>query len=362
MRANDCKRCGGPGVRIALTAMAMALVFAGCEPERVVIRTGPGGVAGRHVGIAWLGEAGGVAREEATAYVEAMIELDADATILDARLLYFERIDGYWTTRQSGNAYVAVDFTVTPTPATPGREYRPGNAMFTLYTANQMSLYAVAVSPDGVVAAAIVEPLTRYRFELKFPIGFDYDTRMDALTLDSGLVVPTTRASTGAWLNPAAWDELADRHLLAFHDYSHVLTDTGVFKGLDGASPVRALLEAMGVAFAEDRPVELAPRYGYFGLGGWGGNYTAIARYLTGRNAREQTALVDWSAQRYAGSIDAQRRFGVEVVTGATITAQNSLDGIAGATVRVSRESTAYQRALVQAGILTEDEVIIGRF
>ena len=76
----------------------------------------------------------------------------------------------------------------------------------------------------------------------------------------------------------------------------------------------------------------------------------------------ELTSLVDWSAQRYAGSIDAENRFGVDATTGATRTAQNSVDAIAGATVRVSRESTAYQRALVAAGILDESEVVIGRF
>jgi len=33
-----------------------------------------------------------------------------------------------------------------------------------------------------------------------------------------------------------------------------------------------------------------------------------------------------------------------------------------GATVRISRESTSYQRALVEAGILDESDVVIGRF
>ena len=349
-------------VRAGLAALALAVLGTGCEPERVTIQAGPAGYAGRHVGYTWQGEARGAARDEANAYVEALLELDADANILDARFLYFQQVDGYWTTRQSGNAYVAVDFEVEPAPATLGAGYRPGRSMFTIYTANPMSFYAVAVNDAGVAAVTIVEPLTRYRFEMKFPAGFDYAARMDTLTLGSGLVVPTARASTGAWLSPADWDELADRHLFDFHDYSHVLNDTGVFAGLDGGSSVRDFLASMGVAFDGDRPAAMAPRYGYFGLGGWIGNYDAIARYLIGRNAREVTALVDWSAQRYAGSIDDRNRFGVDVVTGATRTAQNSVDGIAGATVRVSRESTAYQRALVAAGILSEDAVVIGRF
>ncbi len=50
------------------------------------------------------------------------------------------------------------------------------------------------------------------------------------------------------------------------------------------------------------------------------------------------------------------------MAAGATKTAQDSLDGIAGATVRMSRESTSFQRALVAAGILTEEDVIKGRF
>ena len=54
--------------------------------------------------------------------------------------------------------------------------------------------------------------------------------------------------------------------------------------------------------------------------------------------------------------------FGIDVVSGATKTAQNSTDGIAGATVRMSRESTSYQRALVKSGIISEEDVIKGRF
>jgi hypothetical protein len=49
--------------------------------------------------------------------------------------------------------------------------------------------------------------------------------------------------------------------------------------------------------------------------------------------------------------VNENNEFGVDVQTGATRTIQNSTDGISGATVRMSRESTSYQRALVDAGI-----------
>jgi Na+-transporting NADH:ubiquinone oxidoreductase subunit NqrC len=65
---------------------------------------------------------------------------------------------------------------------------------------------------------------------------------------------------------------------------------------------------------------------------------------------------------RWSKAINDDNFFGVDVVSSATKTAQNSVDGISGATVRISRESTSYQRALVKAGILEEKEVIKGRF
>ncbi len=342
--------------------VALAVALTGCEPERVVIEAGPAGFAGRHVGYSWLGEARGVPFEEASAFVEAMLELDENANITNARFLYFEKRDGYWTTRQSGNAYVSVDFSINPTPATLGSEYRAGRSMFTVYTASPMSFWAAAVSNDGVVAVRVSEPLTRFWHEMKFPPDFDFDQPISTLTLGSGLAVPTARSSGGAWLQPKSWDELADKYFFYYHDYSHVLRDHGIFEGISGESSIREFLSRMEIAFEENRPVAMPTRYGYFGIGGWVGNYAAIERYVTGRNAREFTSLVDWTAQRYAGSIDAQNRFGVDVVSGATRTAQNSVDAISGATVRVSRESTAYQRALVQAGILTESDVVIGRF
>lgn len=345
-----------------LATAATIVLLAACEPERVVIETGPAGFAGYHVGYSWSGEAGGTAFEEAGAYIETVLELDEDANILSASMRYWQRVDGFWTTRQSGNALVTVDFSVDPTPATLSSPFVPGDSMFSIYTVSVMSLYAVAVDGDGTVAATIVEPLTRHRFEMKFPPGFDYRVQMNELTLGSGLVVPTVRTAGGAFLSPSTWDELADRHLFDLHEYSHVLNDVGVFADIDGRSSVRSFLGSIGVGFDGDRPVAMSPRYGYFGIGGWRGNYDAIANYLVGRNARTLTSLVDWSPERHRVAINDLNQFGVDVPTGATRTVQDSADGISGATVRMSRESTSYQRALVDAGILSEDDVIVGRF
>ena len=345
-----------------LTVLPAVFLLLSCEPERVVIQSGTAGFDGYHVGYSWSGEAGGTTLEEAGAYIETILKLDEDANILDARVRYFQRTDGYWTTRQSGNARVTVDFSVTPTPATLGSDYRAGRSMFSIYTVNQMSLWAVAVDDDGTVAATIVEPLTRYRFEMRFPGDFDFRTQMGELTLGSGLVVPTVRTSGGAWLAPDSWEDLANRHLFELHRYSYVLNDTGLYAGIDSRSSVRNFLETMGVEFAGDRPVAMAPAYGYFGIGGWRGNYEAIERYLVGRNARSVTSLVDWAPERFSSAINDRNQFGVDVPSGATRTVQDSVDGIAGATVRMSRESTSYQRALVDAGILSESDVIVGRF
>lgn len=347
---------------LLLGAAALVLLVS-CEPERVVIESGAAGFDGYHVGYSWSGEARGTTLEEAGAFIETILKLDEDANILDATMRYWQRADGFWTTRQAGNAQVQVDFSVTPTAATLGSDYVAGDSMFSIHTVNVMSLWAVAVDSDGTVAATIVEPLTRYRFEFKFPADFNFGSRLDTLTIGSGRAVPVQRTAGGAFVAPGSWDELAGDHIFNLHYYSHVLTDMGPFAGMRGSTQVRALLEAMGVEFdGNGVPQPKAPAYGYFGIGGWAGNYNAIADYLIGQNARSLTSLVNWEVDRYRAGINDQNQFGVDTTSGATRTVQNSVDGIAGATVRMSRESTSYQRALVNAGILSEDDVIIGRF
>jgi len=99
--------------------------------------------------------------------------------------------------------------------------------------------------------------------------------------------------------------------------------------------------EALWNAF---KHAEATPKDRHFGLGGWKGNHEAIAQNLIGQDATQLTSLVDWTLPRYAGAVNEDNAFGVDVESGATNTVQNSCDGISGATVRVSRESTSYQK------------------
>ncbi len=142
------------------------------------------------------------------------------------------------------------------------------------------------------------------------------------------------------------------------------MTDTGVFEGLSSTSTMKELLEAVGVEFTVDVPNELPLAYGRHSLGGWEGNYQAIEMFLMGKDVAEINSLIDWTSQdRWEDAINDDNFFGFgDLVAGATKSAQDSNDGIAGATVRMSRESTSFQRALVAAGIISEDDVIKGRF
>jgi len=318
--------------------------------------------AGTYVGRSWQGEVQGVRFDDAQQYIETILTLDERGVISHATMRFFVKADGYWTTRQAGAAYVAVDYAVDPAPATPGDSYVPGTSMFTVHTADMMSFYAVGVGNDGTAALAIVCPVTRYQMEIKLAPGSDYSVPLREFTIGSGRLVPTVRTSAGALLRPARWADLADKHLLDISPWSHVINDRGVLRGVSAASSIGSLLQTLGVDFVDGRPQPLASKYGYFGLGGWRGNYDAIAAFLVGKDATKLTSLVDWSIPRYAGAINDSNQFGVDARAGATRTVQDSLDGIAGATVRISRESTSYQRALVAAGILQESQVIIGRF
>lgn len=350
----------------AILVLSLLLLTA-CSPEKDVAEN-PGDIepapslAGRYVGYSWRGESSGVEFKDANQYIETILELDDAGIIQDATMRFFVKVDGFWIPRQSGNAYVEVDFSVDPTPAVPGENYQPGKSMFTVYTADMMSFYAVAVDDSGTTAVALVDPITRYQFEMKFPANFEYETPFGDLTLGSGLIVPTIRTSGSGMLRPNDWSSLEDKNLLSIDLYSHVVNDQGILGSITESSSVKSVLEALGVEFVNGQPQPMAVKYGYFGLGGWDGNYRAIAQSLIGQDATQKTSLVDWSNSRYAGAINDQNQFGVDVQTGATRTVQDSLDGISGATVRISRESTSYQRALVNAGIVSEDEVIIGRF
>lgn len=351
----------------ALTiALMLTLTTIGCTatkttevPEQTEVATS---LEGRYVGYSWKGEAEGIEFKDAKEYIETILELDENGVIQDTKMNFFVNKDGFWTTRQSGNAYVDVDFSVDPKPATPGENYKAGNSMFTVHTADMMSFYAVAVDSPGVTAVAIVDPITRYQFEMKFPQDFNFETLVGDLTIGSGMSVPTIRTSGGGLLKPTEWDSLADKTILNISPWSHVVNKTGVLEGITETSSVKAFLEALGVEFDGSKPQPMSAKYGYFANGGWDGNYRAIESALIGKDATQITSLIDWSAPRYAQAINDKKQFGIDVPSGATSTVQNSMDGISGATVRMSREATSYQRALVQAGIIDESEVIIGRF
>ncbi len=345
-----------------LAVVLILMLLVACTP----VTESPGGeefsLEGRYVGYSWQREVDGVEFADASQYIETILELDEDGVITDAKMRFYILVDGFWTTRQSGNAFVSVDFAVVPTQATPGENYAPGASMFTIYTADMMSFYAVAVSPDNVTAIALVCPVTRYQYEIRLTPDTDFSIPVGEVTIGSGMLVPTVRTSGSGLLRPADWDALENNNIFNIDRWSHVINDRGVFAGIDEDSSLIEFLEAMGVEFAGGIPQPLDVKYGYFGLGGWKGNYDAIEEYLIGKNATELTSLIDWSLPYYAGAINEQNQFGIDVASGATRTVQNSYDGISGATVRMSREGTSYQRALVDAGIITEDEVIIGRF
>ncbi|AOY77766.1 hypothetical protein [Clostridium formicaceticum] len=354
--------------KLSMLMLALVLVFTAvaCSANEAnnteAPKTDTALLAGRYVGYSWKGEANGTKFEDSNEYIETILELDENGIITDAKMGFFVLKDGYWISRQSGNAYVDVDFSVAPIPAVPGEDYKAGDSMFTVHTADMMSFYATAVDSTGVAAVAIVDPVTRYQYEMKFDKDFDFNTSVGEITIGSGMLVPTIRTSGGGLLKPSEWNSLADKTIFDISPWSHVINDVGVLEGISNDSSVKDFLAALGVEFNGDQPQQMAVEYGYFGLGGWKGNYDAIKASLIGQDATQLTSLVDWSNSRYAGAINEQNVFGVDVESGATKTVQNSFDGISGATVRISREATSYQRALVNAGILDESDVIIGRF
>ncbi len=321
-------------------------------------------LSGTYVGYSWKGESSGKTLEEASQKIETTLVLDKDGNILDAKILFWKLKDGSWYTRQDGTARVSVDLSVTPEAATPGASYAKGTSMFTIDTHDFMSLYSVVVDADGSAALLIVDPTTRYQFEISLPQGYDYSTTVGSVTVDgtAGGFIPTVRTSGSGVMKPDAWSELTGKNIFNIAGYNHVMVDFGVFEGLSADSTMQELLESLGVMFTTGAPDEFALDYGRHSLGGWQGNYEAIEDYLIGMNVNDITSLVDWETQKWGDAVNDDNFFGIDVPAGATKTAQDSFDGIAGATVRMSRESTSFQRALVAAGILTEEEVVKGRF
>ncbi len=323
--------------------------------------------AGTYTGYSWRGESKGVSLEDATQKIETVLVLDEKGTIVDASINFMKLNKGgvSWYNRNDPSATVLVDFSVEPTLATPqdeGQDYSAGDSMFTIRTNDMMSLYVVAVDEEGALAFGLVDPIHRYLLEIKLESGFDFSQSISTLTIGSGLLVPTIRTSTSGYLKPTNWQDYTNTNLFGFYSSPYVYTGRGIFQGLDNSSTVEELLVKAGVSFENGEPLPMEATHGFYANGGWSGNYAAMEEFLIGKKATKLTSLINWSIPRYNRGVNDDNFFGVDSVSGATRTVQNSTDGIAGATVRISREATSYQRALVDAGILEEEDVIKGRF
>ncbi|OHD20208.1 MAG: hypothetical protein A2Y38_03725 [Spirochaetes bacterium GWB1_59_5] len=317
--------------------------------------------AGTYTGYAWRGESKGIPFKDATGYIVCKLTLDDNGLIKAARLNVLTMHGDRWVERSNPESMVTIDYDITPTAATVGEKKSNGASMFTILTTDEMGFYAAGVSEKGVGALAIVDAVLRFQFEFKFPAGFDYSAKFGTLTIGAGAI--PTKATEDGLVKVTDWNTFKGKTILNVNMYNHVITKYGIFKGLSNNSTIREFMERTGVKFdSMGRPLPTAPVWGFHSNGGWYGNYTAIANYLVGKNAKQLSSLVDWSVEKWKKSINANNFFGVDTVSGATKTVQNSFDAIAGATVRMSRESGAYQRALVDAGILQEKDVIKGRY
>ena len=341
------------------------LLFAACGKTDVTdtqeMAKGNNGYEGIYHGVSWKGASKGTTLEDTDQKIDTFITLDENGIITDVKMDFLALKGGEWKARNNSEAEVAIDYTVDPQAAVAGSNYEKGTSMFDIKTNDMMSLYALGVDTDGTVAVAVVDAVIRYKLEMKLEPGFDFDTKLEQVTINNELI-PTVRTSGSGLVKPADWSELEGRDLYDIHPWNHVMSDRGVLEGIDETSTVGEMLVALGVEFKDGVPVEMAPVHGFHSNGGWEGNYKAIAEYLKGKDAKEVTSLIDWSVSKYANGINEGNYFGVDTPAGATRTAQNSVEGMAGATVRLSRENTSYQAALVQAGIISEDEVVKGRF
>lgn len=337
----------------AVLALALATVMAVAYGQPVK--------AGKYTGYAWRGESKGVVFKDATGYIVCKLTLDDKGIITAARMNVLTMHGDRWVERSNPESMVTIDYDVTPTMATVGTKKANGASMFSILTTDKMGFYAAGISPKGVGALTIVDAVLRYQFEFKFPAKFNYNTKFGSLTIGDGAIATT--ATEDGLVKVKDWAEFKGVSILDTEYFNHVITSYGVFKGLSNDSTVREYMERIGVQFdKKGRPLPAKPVWGFHSNGGWYGNYTAIAKYLVGKDATKFTSLVDWSVERWKGAVNAKGFFGIDAVAGATKTVQDSVDTISGATVRMSRESEAYQRALVDAGILQESDVIKGKY
>lgn len=339
--------------RVALFILAAALAASLAYGQQLKACT--------YTGFAWRGENKGIVQKDATGYIVAKLTIDDKGIIKSARFNVLTMQGNNWVERSNPAAMVTINYGATPTAAVLGDKKANGVSMFTILVTDKMGFYAAGVNDKRVGALLIVDPILRYQFEFKFPPNFDYKSKFGALTIGAG-AIPTTFTEDGL-LKVKTWEDYKGKTILNVSPFSHVITSYGVFKGLSGDSTVREFMERAGVKFDKSgKPLATAPVWGFHSNGGWSGNYLAIGAYLVGKDATKLNSLVDWSVDRWRKGINEKNQFGVDTVSGATKTAQDSVDTISGATVRMCRESEAYQRALVDAGILQEKDVIIGRY
>lgn len=333
---------------------------------------------GDFVGYAWGGQKDGTKLEDAGTIIETKLNV-ANGIIKDAEMNYWQKSGDNWVKRNDGVATAAVDFTKDPISSTDkeGGGFTNGTSMFTTKATNNMGLYAVAVDTDGTTGVMLVDATSRFRFEAKIPADFDFSTKIGDLKIND-FWIPVA-ASTSGYVKPATIASLNDTgiydiqsgkepsYVAAIGGYNYVMHKRGILEGVDNTATLQTMLEKLGVKFVDGKPQAMEATAGFHSVGGWKGNYDSIANFLKGKSIYNHTALVDFDKSPYKESIDANNFFGnvsTDVVASATRSIQNSwnIDAASGATVRVSRESESYQRALVDAGVLTEDQVIKGRF
>lgn len=342
-------------IMLLIASMGIGSIFTGCSSKTTNIE-------GTYEGVAWNGQPKGVTLEDATEKVVAKIDVDSKGIITSAEYDYLVKIDEDWISRKDTSATVNVDFSVEPEAAIiDGEEVIAGSTMFDVKTNNMMSFYSVAVNEDNTVAVMITEPTTRYRFEAKLDSNFNFETQLGEIKIGETWI-PSLREMPFGIVSISDLSEINGKALYDINPFSQVIYKRGVLEGIDNKATMKDMLEAMGVTFIDGVPQPTEPKYGFHSLGGWKGNYEALAKELVGKNVNEVKSLVDYTPEKYANAINKDNFFGVDVLAGATKSIQNSIDTISGATVRMSRENEAYQRALVQAGILEETDVIKGRF
>ncbi|MPW24937.1 hypothetical protein GC105_03935 [Alkalibaculum sp. M08DMB] len=325
--------------------------------------------SGAYTGYSWKDEANGVSLEDTTEKIETTLTLDSDGIITAVDMDFLVLKDDQWIKRNDPTAVVSFDTSIEPQAVVLGdNDIEQGISMFDIKVNDTMSLFVVGVDDNGTVAYGVVDPMIRYILESKFDSNYDFSTPIGDLTINNGFV-PTIRTSSGGAIKPETWEDIENTSILDISDYSHVYSVRGTYEGITNDTTVQELLELSGVSFVDGTPQPMAATYGYHSAGGWYGNYKNIEETLIGKNATDMKGLVSYTGKAYNGndyaiSVNEENFFGLnkDTVSGATNSIQKSYDTISGATVRMSRENTSFQRALVEAGIIEEDDVIKGRF